>query len=89
VYDAAMQVFIFRSEKDTDVVGFTAQRDGRNLPVEYAPWKSLGGNAIQTGDNLAGVTSGADNVREAIRRDGFYLGRSEVRVTSRSIPPSR
>jgi hypothetical protein len=76
-----MQVFIFHSEKDSDVAGFTAQRDGSNLPAEFAPWKPLGGSVMQVGDNIVGVTDNANAVLDGIKRDGFYLGRSEVRIT--------
>lgn len=75
-----MQVFIFQSGKDSDVAGFTAQRDGGNLPADFAPWKPLGGSVMQIGDSIAGVTDNAGAVLGGIRRDGFYLGRTEVRV---------
>jgi hypothetical protein len=41
-----MQVFIFSSQIDTSVVGFTTRRGGGNLPVVYAP--SSVGNMMMT-----------------------------------------
>jgi hypothetical protein len=84
-----MQMYIFRSDKDPAIAGFTTQRHGGNLPAEFAPWRPPGGAAIQTGDEFADVTGGADVVLAGIARDGFYLAMSEGRVTSRSQPPSR
>jgi hypothetical protein len=77
-----MQVFVFRSQKDGNVGGFTPQRDGHNLPVEFAPWEALGGRTMDVGDHIAGVQGGASAILDGITEDGFYLVRSEVRVTS-------
>ena len=43
-------VFLFFSQVDRDLLGFTADKTGSNLPPEYAPWKhALGGAAIPLG----------------------------------------
>lgn len=84
-----MRAYIFQSEKDADVVGFTPQRDGGNLPAEFGPWQALGGGqAIQTGEHLAGVNGGGDAVQVGIQRDGFFLARTEVRITHHTSPRS-
>jgi hypothetical protein len=80
-----MQVFIFRSEKDSNIVGFTAQRDGGNLPAEFAPWTAQGNSAIQSG--AASSSGGADAVQQGIKYDGYFLTTFEVSATYR--PPPR
>ena len=81
-----MQVFIFLSQKDADVVGFTGQRYGSNLPAEFAPWNPLDNSAMQLGTPLAGITDGSNAVLQGIQQDGFYLARSGVRVTRSTSP---
>jgi hypothetical protein len=75
-----MHVFIFQSQSDAGIVGITAQRDGKNLPGQYAPWKAIGNGALQSGGSLAGITEGADHVLAAIAKDGYFLARANVRV---------
>jgi hypothetical protein len=73
-----MQIFLFQSEIDNDLAGFTEEEDGGNLPSDYAPWKLIGGRAVQIGSNLSGVSGGGDALLAAIQRDGFFLARSET-----------
>ena len=76
-----MRVFIFRSGKDLYVVGYTQVSDGKNLPGEFAPWVSLGDDAIQRGQSLAGIGP-ADRIIDGIERDGFFVAkRWDVTVT--------
>jgi hypothetical protein len=72
-----MQVFVFRSQIDARVVGFTTRRGAGNLPAEFAPWLLLERVSMLPGMPVAGVRGGSDEVIEAIRRDGFFLARSE------------
>jgi hypothetical protein len=83
-----MQVFVIQSSQDRDIAGFTMERDGKNLPTEFAPWSSLGGRDIGMGDNIAGVSGGGSAVLGGIARDGFFLARLEERVTHIPLPPS-
>jgi hypothetical protein len=71
-----MQIFVFRSDKDNDVFGFTGERHGRNLPAEFAPWTPLGHNEMTVGNKVSGVTGGADAVTKGIARDGFFVARA-------------
>ena len=73
-----MRVFIFRSERDSEVCGFTADRYGGNLPSTFAPWKALGPREMQSDDPLEKVLGGANAVLNGIRRNGFFLSRSYV-----------
>jgi hypothetical protein len=67
-----MRVFVFISAKDRDVLGFTADQAGANLPREYAPWTAATeGGAVLVRD--AESESDADIVLDGIRRDGFFM----------------
>ena len=84
-----MQVFIFYSEKDADVVAFTEDQAGENLPTEFAPWSPLGGRVIQIEDNLVGISGKMNAVIEGITRDGFFLASAETRITHFPSPRNR
>jgi hypothetical protein len=79
-----MAISLFRSTKEPDVFGFTADPTGANLPGEFAPWrKSGGGTAAQAyaGSTLDGLAA-SDPVVKAVERDGFYLVRSGSTISS-------
>jgi hypothetical protein len=78
-----MQVFIFRSDKDQGVYGFTAARDGANLPAEFSPWKPQGGSAMAVGTAVAGIGP-SDAILASIATDGFYVSRTSGVIISRS-----
>ena len=62
-----MSVFLFRSEKDPCVLGFTNDSKGENLPREFAPWNTVGGQLLPS-------TFGRSNmVWQAVQREGFYV----------------
>lgn len=68
-----MRVFVFISGRDRDVVGFTANQRGANLPPDYAPWNpAAAGGAVLLGDDADHV-SDANIVLDGIRRDGYFL----------------
>ena len=80
----SMKLTLFRSAKEPDVFGFTADPTGSNLPDEFAPWRKAGeGTAAQTyaEDSLGGIAS-SDPVIRAVERDGFYLARSGLTVSA-------
>jgi hypothetical protein len=67
-----MRVFVFISAKDHDVLGFTTDQVGVNLPREYAPWTAAAeGGAVLVHD--AESESDADIVLDGIHRDGFFM----------------
>jgi len=84
-----MLLFVFQSEKDANVTAFTAQRDGGNLPAEFAPWKLLSGGTVRTGANVGGVARGVDAIQAGIARDGFFIARGKLSVTRRSSSVGR
>jgi hypothetical protein len=81
-----MQVFVFQSGMDRDITGFTADRSGRNLPAEYGPWKPIGNSAQRISDHAKDAASDANMVLGGIARDGYFLTRAAVHVTSHPIP---
>jgi hypothetical protein len=77
-----MLLTLFRSSKQPDVFGFTADPSGSNLPDEFAPWEKAGeGSAAQTyaGGSLDEIAS-SDPVLKAVEHDGFYIARSGVTI---------
>jgi hypothetical protein len=73
-------LYLFWSRSDIEVFGFTADVDGRNLPVEFGPWERNGdGACLYAGADESLPVS--DPVRLAIQNDGFYLGRSSLLAT--------
>jgi hypothetical protein len=73
-----MQIYLFWSETDSEVFGFTANIEGENLPAGFAPWSKSGqGGALYLGpaEDLTAL-SVSNSVIRAVQRDGFYLGRS-------------
>ena len=84
-----MQIFVFGSNADANVAAFTEDRDGGNLPSDFAPWQALGGSLIQAGGGFGGVSESADAVFEAIARDGYFLARSEDQLADRPAPHRR
>ena len=84
-----MAVFIFRSQTQTDIFGFTEDAKGSNLPSQFAPWISAGGGqAMPTGQGIAGV-GGTDAVLAGIKGDGYYLARSGTVTVSRQTRSAR
>jgi hypothetical protein len=83
-----MKLTLYRSTKEPDVFGFTADPTGNNLPDEFSPWQKAGeGSPAQNyaGDSLGGIAS-SDPVLKAVEHDGFYLARSGVKITPSREP---
>jgi hypothetical protein len=64
-----MRVFVFISTVDQDVLGFTSEKSGSNLPPSYAPWTS----ATPAGAMMMSGDPDAELVMQAIQKDGFCL----------------
>ena len=73
-----MQVFLFQSLEDTEIVAFTSQRNGANLPLELFPWTPRGQTTLRAGDNVGGVENETDPVLNGIRRNGYFLARQAI-----------
>ncbi|HEY0183127.1 MAG TPA: hypothetical protein VGC09_10000 [Rhodopila sp.] len=76
-----MEIYIFSSSRAPDVLGFTADGTGANLPAEFAPWS----RQADAGEAGAGIGS-SEPVKAAIDRDGFYVATSETISRSTGIP---
>jgi hypothetical protein len=62
-----MMIFVFLSAIDRDLVGYTADPSGTNLPPAYAPWEAANqGSAVLTGGEAGPLT-------DLVRRDGFII----------------
>ena len=62
-----MEIYAFASRKNPNMIAFTSDTTGDNLPNKYAPWfKSNGSQAIATGD-------GTDPVSAIVGRDGYFV----------------
>jgi hypothetical protein len=73
-YGSSMNIYAYSSRKDPDVLGFTSDITGRNLPGKYAPWQpSNAGATIVTG-------GGDDPVSVAVQGVGYFIARD------RSVP---
>lgn len=75
-----MKLALFRSTKDRDVFGFTADPAGANLPAALGPWQQAGAGSLGVGlDGLATF----DPVITAVERDGFFCrGRSGLTISA-------
>ena len=83
-----MKLYILRCSVEPDVFGFTPDPTGANLPHELGPWRSAGGGtAVQA--YAGGIVDGlapSDPIMKAIERDGFYLARSGLVISSAPEP---
>jgi hypothetical protein len=65
----SISILVFMSIKDPEVLGFTPDRAGINLPPGYASWKA----ATEGGAVMLDNASDATVVLGAVRREGFFL----------------
>ncbi|MFL5255354.1 MAG: hypothetical protein ACJ8AI_21160 [Rhodopila sp.] len=92
---AAMKVYIFQSGKEPDVVGFTVDATGANLPASLAPWSAwtewtaskeeAAIEAVHDDANPADLGASAAGIA-AIGRDGFYVVRAGTIAHMTGIP---
>ncbi|HTW72351.1 MAG TPA: hypothetical protein VME47_20885 [Acetobacteraceae bacterium] len=90
-----MKIYIFQSGKEPDMVGFTVDVAGANLPAALAPWSAWTAwtaseeeAAIETSPEASDpATAGASAAAiAAIERDGFYVARAETIAHMTGIP---
>ena len=88
----AMKVYVFQSGKEPDLVGFTVDATGANLPADLAPWTawtpSEAEAAIETEPDAAAATDIGPSAPAlaAIERDGFHVLRAETIGRMTGIP---
>jgi hypothetical protein len=90
-----MKIYIFQSGKEPDVVGFTVDETGANLPASLAPWSAWTAwtaseekAAIETAPEAPDPASPGASAAAiaAIGRDGFYVARAETIAHMTGIP---
>jgi hypothetical protein len=62
-----MRIYVYVSQQDRELVGFTSDEAGANLPDELGPWHQ---------EELSGVIVigvGDDPITEAVRHDGYCI----------------
>ena len=83
-----MRLSLFKSTKETDLFGYTADPSGGNLPAEFGPWQKAGEGSpaeAHAGHKPNGL-SPSDPISMAVERDGFYLVRSGVAINQAPRP---
>jgi hypothetical protein len=74
-----MAIYVFVSILRPDILAFTEDEIGSNLPVIYAPWeRTSSGSALYVGKDH-------DRVAAAVRQDGYFLvsgGESDLDTNS-------
>jgi hypothetical protein len=71
-----MKIFLFASETQ-NVIAFTGDATGANLPAGYAPWSASGGGVD------APVGDPADPLPTMVRRHGYFLVSSKGQASGR------
>jgi hypothetical protein len=62
-----MRIYVFVSDKDPAILGFTSDEAGANLPDALGPWRE----EVEPGIFVVGTDH--DPITEAVRRDGFCI----------------
>jgi hypothetical protein len=62
-----MHIYVFISRKDPDVLAFTLNETGDNLPAALGPWYQ----ESMPGVYVVGVEN--DPITEAVRQDGYCI----------------
>jgi hypothetical protein len=62
-----MTIYLYASGKNRNLIGFTEDASGQNLPEEYGPWY-LSNEDI----GMAGI-DGTDPITQRVRESGFVL----------------
>ncbi len=81
---SALHVHIFRGPGQ--VFGFTADRDGRFLPSQYAPWTAFKAVELHQGEHTPGVD--ADACLRDLDTFGVHITDAHVRITEDAIGPA-
>jgi hypothetical protein len=62
-----MRIYVYVSQDDPTILGFTSDETGTNLPDEHGPW------CEDTETGLTVIDTDGDSIAEAVRRDGFCV----------------
>jgi hypothetical protein len=62
-----MRIYVFVSGKDPDVLAFTLNETGNDLPAALGPWY------LETIPGVVVIDIENDPITEAVRRDGYFI----------------
>ncbi len=62
-----MQIYLFASNSHPSVTAFTSDREGSNLPADYAPWV-----VVNTSRTIC-IEPPSERIAEAIQQHGYFL----------------
>ena len=62
-----MRIYVYMSDKDAQILAFTADASGGNLPGKHGPW------TLGTAPDVFAMGGEDDPVSAAIRRDGYFI----------------
>jgi hypothetical protein len=62
-----MKIYVFVSDKDPDILGFTSDETGANLPRALGPWRE------ESESGVAVVERGDNPIAQVVERDGFFI----------------
>jgi hypothetical protein len=63
----AMRIYVYISQKDAEIMAFTSDSTGANLPTSDGPW------IVGDAPDVLDIGSGRGAVSVAIRRDGYFI----------------
>jgi hypothetical protein len=87
VYAPGMRLYVFRSGRESDVFGYTADPSGVNLPGALGPWMRSGQSPLDIEPEAHAARLGvSEPVVAAVERDGFYIARSETIERMTGVP---
>jgi hypothetical protein len=82
-----MRLHIFRSGREPDVFGYTADESGVNLPRGLGPWMRAEKEPLDVEPDASAPGLGASGpVIARVARDGFYVARSETIERITGVP---
>jgi hypothetical protein len=62
-----MRIYVFVSENDPDLLGFTSDQTGANLPAEHGSWRE----EVEPGVVVIDIDD--DPIAQVVRRYGFCI----------------
>jgi hypothetical protein len=62
-----MRIYVYVSQRDPGILGFTSDETGANLPDGHGPW------CEETEPDVVVIDADGDPIAEAVRRDGFCV----------------
>ena len=82
-----MILHIFKSGREPDVSGYTADASGVNLPSALGPWMRSEKGPLEIDPDTSAPGIGASGpVIAGVERDGFYVARSETIERMTGVP---